>query len=306
MKEKIIALLLGCVVCACNGDFGEIDEPETPGHESTVRATVKAVDYNPAPGQFVNEMPPYEAGDTRSTMNQKALEALNRGALVSLGALGGTITITLAEPIVCDPAREADFRILGNAYFTGEENGKILGSSEPGIVRIMEDTNRNGIPDDEWYSFGGDMAEHITSVEITYTPVAKPTSQQWVEWVCDDATSGYLTCNTAYHAHTYFPMWLYDDVEKATMTVSAHKIPANGFVESSSGLFRQICYAGYADSFPNNDIRSAFSIRDAVDKNGKKANISRIDFISITTAVIDSNGPLGETSTEVGGIEVLH
>ncbi|MCH5219240.1 MAG: hypothetical protein J1F20_01625 [Muribaculaceae bacterium] len=304
LKKVCLYVITACLV-SCNGDFGEVDEPEEPSVNQSGRVHFKEVDYRPAPGQFVNEMPPFEAGDTQQSINAKVLDMLNKGSLVSLGALGGQITLTLAEPIYCDRTKDADFRVLGNAYLTGSMDGLTLGSAEPGMVWIMEDTNGNGIADDKWYCFMGEMIDEITKVEITYTEIATPTSAQWVKWQCNDGTEGFLTCNTAYHDHTYFPQWQYKDASNASMTLTAYKVPANGFVEPSSGLVRQICYPGFADCYPNNDPRSAFSIRDAVDVDGNKADITRIDFIRVVTAVIDSNGPLGETSTEIGGVEIL-
>ena len=51
----------------------------------------RVLEYNPAPGQFVNTMPQYEEGDTYATMLQKVEESIagtNR-TLISLGAWGG-------------------------------------------------------------------------------------------------------------------------------------------------------------------------------------------------------------------------
>ena len=293
-------------LCACDSSEFNDDDLDFPSPIAPHRAKISAVDYSPAPGQFVNEMPTYEDGDTRASMNAKALEVLNRGGLISLGAFGGEITITLAEPIFHNPGEDADFRVLGNSYITGAGNGVSYGSSEPGMVWIMKDENGNGKPDDTWYRFVGDMQDEIAYMTVTYTPNPNPTSAEWVDWVSDSGDSGHLTCNTAYHDHTYFPLWLNNGTSNVSMTKAGYAVPANGFLDTSTGLYRQICYPGFADSFPNNDIRSAFSIKDAVDILGNHADIDRVDFIRITTAVLDSNGPLGETSTEIGGIEILH
>lgn len=295
----------GCDSSEFNDD--ELDFPTQPGWQ---RVSVSAVEYNPAPGQFVNEIPLYETGDTPVSINAKALEAVNRGSLVSLGAFGGEIVMTLATPIVHNPSNASDFRIPGNSYITGTTGNTVYGSSEPGMVWVMKDENGNGKPDDKWYAFVGDMGDRLSYVTVTYTPAENPTSAHWVDWTCTTASAeksqGVLTCNPEYHNHTYFPMWRYADVETAKFTVSGYALPPNGFLEESSGLYRQICYQGFADSFPNNDARSEFSLRDAIDINtGKKADIDRVDFIKITTAVLDSNGPLGEASTEVGGVEVF-
>lgn len=302
------AVLVGCVamMVSCNRDNDEpgVDVPGF-GDEVSRRVIISAVSYNPAPGQFVNEMPVYEPGDTRKTIEAKALEAINKGSLISLGALGGSITLTLEKPIFHDASKKFDFRVLGNSYITGSNERGEYGSSEPGLVEVMEDSNGNGLPDDIWYRFVGDMGDEITKVNITYTPAAEPTASNWVEWETSDGKTGALTCNLAYHEHTYFPQWLFDDTDNAEMTFETFCLPPNGFRDTSTGLFHQICYRGFADSYPNNDDRSAFSLRDAVDANGKPAHITKVDFIRITTAVIDANGPLGETSTEVGGIEAI-
>ena len=307
IKKQILRIFISTTVAtalsACNS---EGDEPDIPGISGGPgRVSFKAVSYRPAPGQFVNEMPAFEVGDTQQTIDTKALEALNRGSLVSLGAFGGQITLSLASPIYHDAFAEADFRVMGNSYITGYKDDMPYGSSEPGIVEVMKDTNGNGLPDDEWYMFKGSMGGSMTYVTLTYRPVSNPSSSQWVEWTSQDGQSGYLTCNTAYHDHTYFPEWLFPDPETAEMTVNAWCLPANGFKDETTGRFHQLCYPGYADSFPNNDARSAFSLRDAVNAAGERG-LDRVDFIRITTAVIDSNGPLGEASTEVGGIESLH
>lgn len=303
-----ISAVLPAIFClqSCSTEGGdEPDNPDRPAVATPYRAKFKAVDYAPAPGQFVNEMPRYEAGDTRASINAKALEALNNGNLISLGALGGSITLTLETPVYRSADGSPEFRVLGNCYLTGSDGNRIFGAAEPGMVWVMKDSNRNGLADDTWYRFVGDMADKITTVSITYKSVAEPVASRWVDWSTDNGQNGALTCNTAYHNHTYFPQWIYGDGVEATFTISCPCLPANGFLEQSSGLYRQVCYPGFADCFPNNDIRSAFSIADVVDMQGNAANIDRIDFIRVVTAVIDSNGPLGETSTEVGGIEVL-
>lgn len=289
------------VLCACNSDEPDPDPEINP---DPVGSLFSSVDYQPAPGQFVNEMPVYEKGDTPQSINRKALEAINRGAIISLGALGGQITLTLTNPIFHNPGAKYDFRILGNCYLTGTDGDNILGSAEPGIVWVMKDSNSNGIPDDKWYLFVGQMGDQIKPVTITYTPAPDPDSSRWVDWSTDDGASGALTCNTAYHNHTYFPQWLFADTNKASMAIQTYMLPPNSFREADTGLYRQICYPGFADSFPNNDDRSTFSLSDAVDLDGNPANLDCIHFIRITTAVIDSNGPLGETSTEFGGLQL--
>lgn len=306
MKKSIICLALVCglIATGCDSGFDDIDDDPVPDIELPRRIGLSAVDYRPAPGQFVNDMPAYEPGDTPDAINAKALSVLNSGGLVSLGAFGGEIIMTLSEPIIHNDLKDCDFRILGNSYITGTEGNTVYGSAEPGMVWVMEDVNANGLPDDTWYRFVGDMGDRIEHITVTYRPVAEPTAQKWVEWVTDSGETGFLTCNPSFHSHTYFPQWIFADPDRAELTVTGYAVPANGGLDPATGLYRQICYRGFADCFPNYDERSAFSLREAVDLNGKKANIRRVDFVKVTTAVLDSNGPLGEASTEVGGIEI--
>ena len=51
----------------------------------------RVYEYRPAPGQFVNELPEYNAGDTEETMRQKAEDRLayNAGSMITLGGYGG-------------------------------------------------------------------------------------------------------------------------------------------------------------------------------------------------------------------------
>ena len=53
----------------------------------------RVLEYNPAPGQFINTMPQYEVGDTYATMLQKvevSITGTNR-SLISLGGWGGYV-----------------------------------------------------------------------------------------------------------------------------------------------------------------------------------------------------------------------
>lgn len=271
-----------------------------PSEFMPVLARITAVDYRPAPGQFVNETPEYEPGDTQQTMNKKAMDCLNNGDLISLGACGGYVVITLEKPIYPNPAGYPDFRVIGNAYFVGDP-AKQVGSSEPGFVWVMEDLNGNGAPDDNaWILMSSPMAKSKTTQTITYTPEPNPTPDYWVYWE-SEGRSGYLTCNKAYHDHSYFPQWLEN---KTSFTVTADMIRPNGFFDQNTGQYYQECLAGFADAWPNNDPRSAFSIANSLPEGVELPKT--IKFIKIATAVLQANGPLGECSTEVGGIQLLH
>ena len=99
---------------------------------------IQAVDeYRPAPGQYINDVPEYETGDTEADMIRKCTESLannNRG-LVALGAYGGYITFHFDHSIANVPGQR-DFAIWGNSY--QEELGLFPGAGmgEAGIVMV--------------------------------------------------------------------------------------------------------------------------------------------------------------------------
>ena len=167
----------------------------------------------------------------------------------------------------------------------------------------MEDTNGNGLPDDTWYALRGQDWDKVREVTVTYTDVATPTADRRVDWTLSNGTSGALTCNLAYHNHSYFPLW---EMDKSSLTFTALMLPANGVYDAALGRYTQVCLKGYADSYPNNSDDAALSLDDAVDENGNPVHIIKANFVKVVSAVLQANGPMGECSTEVGGIKVLH
>ena len=60
----------------------------------------KVLDFNPAPGQFINDLPEYEEGDTKESIRKKTEEYLLNGSMVSLGAFGGYIIVGFDHTII--------------------------------------------------------------------------------------------------------------------------------------------------------------------------------------------------------------
>ncbi len=152
-------------------------------------------DFLPAPGQFVNELPKYEEGDTQQKMNDKALEAIGHDTrgIVSLGGFGGYIVVGFDHTIINVPGKR-DFKVLGNAFYADANPDPAAakgGSCEPGIVMVAYDRNRNGQPDeDEWYELAGSEYNKSTTIKdyvISYTrpgnghqPVPGPADSPWM------------------------------------------------------------------------------------------------------------------------------
>jgi len=210
----------------------------------------KVFDYRPAPGQFVNKLPQYEAGDTQETMIQKVEEAIVGDAkgLITLGAYGGYVVFGF-DHLVENRLGKYDFKILGNAFYSNAnpEPGELpTGSSEPGIVMVSYDLNGNGIPDDPWYELAGSeyqKPETIKNYEITYfkpdpdkTPTPHPTlsflsDTSYIKWTDNQDNLGYVTHNT-FHAQPYYPQWISEE----TLVYEGTKLVNNGVDQSGTGI----------------------------------------------------------------------
>lgn len=261
----------------------------------------KVLEYCPAPGQFIHELPLYEEGDNAETMAAKCLDNLYNENLVCLGAYGGYITVGFDHTIV-NITGQKDLLIYGNA-------NKYKTSAEPGIVMVSADTNQNGLPDDEWYELAGSEYDNpltIHNYEITYTRPAQDDMD--VSWTDNQGGSGVVKYmgtveGTYHHTHAHYPKW----VESNTLTFKGARLPDNGTYDEEAGMWIMKPYGyGYADNLNSKDGCS-FDIDWAVNSSKEKVHLSGIDFVRIYTAVNQQiGGGVGEISTEVYDIQDLH
>ena len=270
----------------------------------------KVLEYNPAPGQFINTMPEYEEGDTYQTMLRKAEDAIagtNR-SLISLGSWGGYVTFAFDHSVVNTP-NLPDFIIEGNAFYASAGNRN--GSSEPGIVMVSIDINQNGLPDDPFYELAGSEHTHSATIHqysliyhrtpATHTPQPdiknSLTDTTYILWHNNQGEQGYMYKNT-FHTQDYYPLWFTD----STLTFYGTRLPDNAVDKSGKGnMWVQTAYDyGYADSHPNDSIsRCSFDIDWAVTAEGEPINLPCADFVRVYTGVHQQCGWIGEISTEV-------
>jgi len=282
----------------------------------------KVFEYRPAPGQYVNKLPEYKAGDTHEDMILKVEEAIagEEKGLVTLGAYGGYIIFGF-DHLVENRHGKYDFKIWGNAYYhnANPEPGMLpTGAAEPGIVMVSYDSNGNGIPDDPWYELAGSeykKPETINNYEITYykpdpNKIPTPdtdfpflTDTSYIRWTDNQGNTGYVAQNM-FHRQSYYPLWISDE----TLIYDGTKLANNGVDASGTGQnFVQYVYPwGYADNHPNDNIHSNFDIGWAVDEQGNKVDLPGIHFVKVYTGVNQYCGLLGETSTEIMGAEDFH
>lgn len=263
--------------------------------------SVKVLDYSPAPGQFVNEIPLYQDDDTRESILAKVEKALNSGEMVTLGAFGGSVTVKLNQPVFASHDGDPELRILGNAFlYTPETVANPIGSAEPGIVMVMTDLNGNGLADDTWYVLAGEHFDNAVYTTVSYYDNSLAgDDKKFVKWEDDQGNNGWLSRNAAYHNHSFFPQWKSD----GSITVEGFRLPDNGSYNEGTGNYDLSVYNGYADCWPNNSSRSLLSLSSAVTLDGRPARVTRVDFIKVYTGVLQNNGPLGECSTEVAGFQ---
>ena len=279
-------------------------EAQQKRDKSSYNAYIEAVDeYMPAPGQFINIMPEYEAGDTKEKMAEKCATILKANStgdkdnhgLVALGAYGGYITLHFDHSIA-NVEGSADLKITGNAFAeAGNDKG---GSSEPGIIMVSKDINHNWLPDDPWYELSGSAdVDSVGKVdynyEITYT--RKPMEN--IPWTDSKGQSGVIARNT-FHNQEYFPLWIDNDELHFQGTL----LPKSGTV-SKTGYIQLFYRCGYVDNRPDDTL---FDIANAVDANRQPVYLDFIDFVRIYCATNQGYPMIGETSTEVEIVEDAH
>lgn len=259
-------------------------------------------EFTPAPGQFVGEL--NTAGFTGNEKTQEAaiayatkrLEAKN---YVSLGGFGGYVIVGFDHSIP-KTGNEYDFAIQGNAFD---------GSSEPGVVWVMQDVNKNGLPDDEWYELKGSETSKegtIQNYAVTYyRPAGKGMDVQWTD---SEGKSGKIDYLKEYHAQDYYyPAW----VPEASYTLRGTLLASKNTVDPSTGFWKNQSYEwGYADNYGNDQVkggnttdgtgqRNGFKISNAINIDGSAIDLKYIDFVKVQVGVNAKSGPLGEVSTEV-------
>ena len=288
-----------------------VDKKEQDGFRASGSSKLwnKVYEYTPAPGQFINETSTIGGMTGNETSPEAAVawatQRLKDKLHVSLGSFGGYIIVGFDHSIP-NSGNQYDFCVQGNAFD---------GSSEPGIVWVMQDINGNGLPDDEWYELKGSEAgkeETIQNFEVTYyRPEGKKMD---VQWISSDGRNGWVDYLSAYHTQDYYyPAWISEN----SYTLTGTCLAARNTQDSQTGYWDNQSYDwGYVDNFGNDQIeggstvdgsgqRNGFKISNAIHADGTEANLQYIDFIKIQCGVLAKSGWLGEVSTEVFSFEDL-
>lgn len=287
---KKIYLLLGiCLVIMSTQLVGQNSDKIT-----------RVLEYKPAPGQHINRLFPTPAmSDTPENALKFASDCLiNNKSMLGLGAYGGYVIVGFDHPIV-NVANEYDFKALGNAY---------TNASEPGIVMVCQDLNKNGKPDtnEPWYELAGSEFNHASTIhnyEITYFRPIPDGQKSNIRWTDNQGAEGIVTHISFASQATIFPLWITEN----SVTFKGTRLRKNAVLNGSIWTLTAFDW-GYADNYANNseNDKIGFDIDWAVDSEGNRVELKYIDFIKVYTGISQEAGIIGETSTELAGIVDLH
>ena len=281
----------------------------------------KVYEYTPAPGQFINELktggfdgtqttPQAAVAYAESRMSQTYENGEPNPIWVSLGGFGGYIVVGFDHSI--DNSGDYDLGILGNSF---------NGSSEPGIVWVMQDENGNGLPDDNWYELAGSETGKVETLQNYSVTYYRPTGAGMpVQWTDNQGNSGEIDYLKTYHSQDYYyPLWIESDSYTLTGTcLKARNYDASGkgsywvndsydwgYVDNWSPVDRQVeggsSNGGSGDNANADANANHFKICNAIDFEGKPVDLKFVDFVKVQVGVNAKSGWLGEISTEVFG-----
>ncbi|MBQ2033742.1 MAG: hypothetical protein II217_05120 [Alistipes sp.] len=190
----------------------------------------------------------------------------------------------------------ADIVVKGNMH---------EGSSEAGIVWVSQDSNGNGLPDDEWYELrGSEWDSPTTWRDYAVTYYAPAGDKMDVLWRDNRGEQGRIARVDAHPYPSYYPVW----VGASSFTLYGTRLESRTTVDEVTGNYVNAPFAwGYADNIgsdvcADNEQSNAFDISNAVTAAGLDAELQYVDFVKVQSAINATAGHLGELSTEVCGI----
>ena len=257
-------------------------------------------DYTPAPGQFIGELKSGGFDGTETTHDDAIAYAESRltdEKFVSLGAFGGYIIVGF--DCIVENREGYDFSIGSNSFD---------GSSEPGVVWVMQDENGDGEPNDTWYELSGSetgKAETIQNYTVTYyRPEANKMDVAWSDNMGGSGVVEYL--EDFHNQNSYYPAW----IEADSYTLRGTLLKSRSYDSSGNGSkwVNPAFDWGYADNastVDNLNRENLFEISNAIDEQGNATSLEYIDFIKVQSAIQQQCGWVGEVSTEVTSFKII-
>ena len=256
-------------------------------------------EYTPAPGQYIGDTK--TGGFTGEELTPEAAAEyaegrMGDGKFVSLGGFGGYIVVGFDHSV--DNVAGYDIAIRGNAFD---------GSSEPGVVWVMQDEDGDGLPNNTWYELAGsETGKAVTIQNYSVTYFRPESAGKPVKWRDSEGVEGQIDYLKAFHPQPYYyPAWIKDD----SYTLTGTRLEARNYDKSGNGSYWVLPEYdwGYVDNLSAQDyleddkVINLFDISNAMDEQGAAVELKYIDFVKVQCAVNSKSGWLGEVSTEVFG-----
>lgn len=271
------------------------------------------LEYDPAPGQFVNDAQLNDAGKSLGAPSGGGSGEGNDLGVVTLGGFGGTITLAFDHTVRDDHGNPfgLDAIVFGNSFWAAASANRRW--AEAGIIEISRDANSNGLADDAWYLIPG---SHVADAMAQYAVMTwddnfgdatyPPANPFWVPpgdtgmWT----TEGYLLEGAPFNSPVLEnPNGLSADAEGvfgyadlSPVALLPDGVAANDFYVRPDDALK----VGITDGSAGGD---GFDIAWAIDPTtGVAVGLDGFDFVRITTAVDLIAGALGEISTEIDAV----
>ncbi|RZK14615.1 MAG: PKD domain-containing protein, partial [Pedobacter sp.] len=170
----LFGLLVTGIVACKKGKDGPPEEEQKPVAGSSPYIS-KILEFKQAPGQYTNDL-----------IKTDILIGSAGNGLVSLGGYGGYIIFGFDHSV--ENANGVDLGIYGNPLI-----GQGFEFSEPGIVSVMKDENKNGLADDTWYELAGSEYSAATTVKnYTITYYRPANAKDDVRWTDNQGREGLI------------------------------------------------------------------------------------------------------------------
>lgn len=277
----------------------------------------RVVEYRPGPGQFSASGMFNNPARALGAPVTGTPDAPDNSKVVSLGRLGGSITLGFDGAVADLPPTASnphglDAIVFGNAFYVGGDPERWW--AEAGVIEIARDIDGDGSPDGGWYVIAAPGRPRPRAVTRVYRRADFPAAQ-WPAWAAgleEFQLSGYVAERVSggppIQVSDPIPAGLAD----ATPMVLLGDTDADGLVDWP-GVAPEMFYGRPADPFSVDPVRrwrgggggDGFAIEWAIDPVTGLAPSPRLggfELIRVSTAAEGSVGLFGEVSTEVGGV----
>ncbi len=252
---------------------------------------VRVLSYVPADGIYVNDPLFNDPAHAIGAPVGGGTFFADQSKLVTLGNFGGSITLAFDHMVQDDPENPfgLDAIVFGNGFWVG--GNPMLRWAESATIEISQDTNHNGIADEQWYLIPG---SHIIDPQ---------TQQQDGYYILPDDPFADLPLlndlGNGMEAHFGYadmsPVLRLGDTNGDNIIDDTEMIAETFYTVPDDPLL-----TGITDRSGGGD---AFDIAWAIDPvTGENANLTGFHFIRLTTAVDGEISELGEISAEIGGV----